>query len=330
MRKYLKELCDNVFLHNAFLYLLQSKGLTRPNDGGLSIQVPLIVDDNPNIRSYSGYDTLPTSPTEEFGFANFPWKQFAGGLSTCGFEQCVNGGSNAIFKLVDAKVQVLERSLEAYLNRMLLTSDGTGNSARDIYGLPRIIGGLAIDPATGLPSAPVQPEVGGLSAANADTAFWTSRLDDAGRAVAIRDGQPIPAAVPLTLKQISHMLNHLTIGNDGPDCIVLSMELWEGLEALFQPQLVQTNVAMAEAGFDNIRYRGVTFVWDRMVPADTAWFINTKYLNWDILGSCYMKMTPFMRPHDQDAQYAQILAVANLTTCDRRMHGVMCNRKAIC
>lgn len=330
MRKHLPGLCDNVFKHNAFLFWLMSKGRTRPHSGGLSIQVPLTVAENGNIRSYAGYDTLPINPTKEFGFVNFPWKQFVGGLSTCGFEECINSGNEAVFNLVKAKVTVLEKSMENYLNRMLLGSDGTGNNDKDIYGLPRIVGGLAIDPATNDPRCPVMPELGGLDPTDPECRFWSSLIDDTGVTCAIQDGTPLPAAVPLTLKQIGHMLNCLTIGSDGPDIIVTSKELWEGLEGLFGPQLVQTDPDLARAGFSNIVYRGVRIIWDHMVPPDTMYFLNSEYLYWEVLSKCYMKMTPFMRPHDQDAHYSQILSIANLTTCNRRMHGVLCNRKPLC
>lgn len=329
---YLRDLCDNWFRGNPALEAVMSKpGVQRSHDSGTHIQIPLIVAGNDNIGSYSAYDPLKTTPTKEFGYGQYPWRQFYAGLSTCGFEVCVNQGSKATFNLVDMKLKVLKMSLQDKLSEWFLTSTGRGNNKKDPYGLPRILGGITQPDDQGR-VAPIMPELGGLDASDPACSWWSAYIDDGGRQAALNAGEPAPAPRPLTVNLLYK--TYLCIGKNGrankPDCILMSKELWIDLASQLQTQVLQSSTRDFELGAESINWMGVRIVWDDQIPPDTVLFLNSDYLNWDYLSDCYMKMRPWITPLNQDASYTQILSIANLTTCSRMMHGMLCNVRPLC
>lgn len=55
-------LVDNIFKDSAFLaFMRMSDGIIH-QDGGERIRIPLMYGDNSTVKSYSGYETLDTTP----------------------------------------------------------------------------------------------------------------------------------------------------------------------------------------------------------------------------------------------------------------------------
>lgn len=330
--KFLPDLCDNWYKGNPFLNALMGSGISRPNDGGTGIQVPLTVAGNDNIGSYRAYDTIPIKPTDEFGYVTFPWRQWAAGLSVCGLEECMNNGRQSIFNLISAKQNVLKNSVENYLSNMLLTSDGRGNNNKDIYGLPRILGGITQPDDQGR-TAPIYSELGGIDPINPDCAFWSAWIDDGGVAAAAAAGEPAPPPRPMTLKELQRAWT--CIGDNGltnkPNFIAMGKDLYLDFLAQLGPMAgVNTNGNTISTGWTQVEWLGITVVWDNNIPPGTVMFINTNSLNWDYMSSCYMSQRPWVSPMNQDAKYQMILSVNNLTTCNRAHNGLLCNLRPVC
>jgi hypothetical protein len=81
-------------------------------DGGYQITNPLTVGRNPNVASYEYYDQLPISQTNEFTTVTYYWSRVAGSVIISDQEEDENRGESAIFKLMKAKMDVLEESIK--------------------------------------------------------------------------------------------------------------------------------------------------------------------------------------------------------------------------
>src|SRR5690606_34921063 len=71
---------------------------------------------------------------------------------------------------------------------------------------------------------------------------------------------------PLTLGLINSMITATSRGNDKVDLIVTTPELWDALWELLQKQQRYEAVRVADTGFDEIRFRGRSVVYDDDCP----------------------------------------------------------------
>ena len=71
------------------------------------------------------------SPSEVLSAATYDYKQLAGNVTISGLEQIKNSGTEAIINLLEARINVLEKSLMNSLSTSLY-SDGTGTSGKEV------------------------------------------------------------------------------------------------------------------------------------------------------------------------------------------------------
>ena len=128
----------------------------------------------------------------------------------------------------------------------------------------------------------------------------------------------------LTLAAMSTMYNNVSVGNDQPTIIISDQDEYEKYESLLQPQLRYTDATVADAGFQNLLFKGAPCTYDNNSNVDgKMYFLNTKYIRLVAHSDVWFKPTPFVRPTNQDARYAQILCYGNLTTSNRARQGVL-------
>ncbi|MGW8179694.1 MAG: hypothetical protein ACWGQW_13180, partial [bacterium] len=90
-------------------------------------------------------------------------------------------------------------------------------------------------------------------------------------------------------------------------------------------------------GYESVRFKGADVIWDEMMPdietgvtydsaswsKGTMFFINSDFMELVIDSATDFITTPFVRPENQDARVAQILAMMNLTCMNRRKQGII-------
>ena len=130
-------------------------------DGGHEITNPLTLGRNPNITSYEYFDEQPIAQTSEFDTVTYNWARVAGSVVISDQEEDENQGAAQIFKLMKAKIDVLEESIKEKFSEYLYAS-GAGT---DPQGL-----GLLI------PDDPTTGTVGNINRAN-ETQWRTSAYD---------------------------------------------------------------------------------------------------------------------------------------------------------
>ena len=293
LKNYVPKLADNVFTARPLFYALTNGQTIRRISGGAKIVVPIIYGTNSPAASYSGDEALSTTAQTGITAAEYDWKQYAATVTITGIEEAKNNGEAEIIDLLEGKVMQTEETIIQNMNEMFY-GDGTGNSNKDWIGLDLIVG----KPNTAL---------GGIDPTDSGNSWWKSDEHD-------MDGA-------LTVKQMGTTYNNVSVGNDQPTIVIGTQALYESYEALLEPNLRYTDTKVADAGFQNLLCKGAPVTFDGDVTAGEIFFLNTKYLRLVAHTETWFQTTPFVRPTNQDARYAQILCYGELTCSNRARQG---------
>ncbi len=298
---HIPKLVDNVFTARPFFYFLKQAGQIKMVGGGHKIVQPLMTGLNSSAASYSGYDQLNITAQDGITAAEFPWKQYAASIVISGIEEAKNRSEEEIIDLLEAKTAQAEHTIIEKLDQMLITGDGTGNSGKDWAGIKTLVAGH-----------PNDTSIGGINPTT--NSYWASYRE--------------ATAEVLSLGKMSTAYNTVSEGADQPNMILTTQALYEKYEALLQPQLRFADAGTADAGFQNLLFKGAPVLYDSYVDAGYMYFLNTKYLRLVGHSDNWFRPTPFVRPNDRDARYAQILLYGNLTVSNRNRQGVLTGKTA--
>ena len=299
LKNYVPKLADNVFTARPLFYALTNGQTIRRVNGGAKIVVPIIYGTNSTAGSYSGSDTIATTAQTGITAAEYDWKQYAATVTITGIEEAKNNGEAAIIDLLEGKIMQAEQTIIQNMNTMFY-GNGAGNGGKDFLGLNALVG-------VGNDSGSA---IGGIDATDSDNSWWRSSLTNQGGA--------------LTLAAMSTMYNNVSVGNDQPTIIITDQDEYEKNEALLQPNLRYTSADVADAGFQNLLFKGAPVTYDSDTDLDgKMFFLNTKYLRLVAHTETWFQPTPFVRPTNQDARYAQILCYGQLTTSNRSRQGML-------
>ena len=296
LQNYQPTLVDNIFKDLVLLNHLNEKGRVRVEEGGTQIIEPLMYAVNDTVATYSGYDTIDLTPQDGISAAEYDWKQMAASIAISGIEEAKNRGTEAIIKLLNAKIMQAEMSLKSTLNEQLFGSAAGGN---DFNGLGNIVGTQ-------------NNTVGGI---NSTTNTWWNPT------------QATTMAATLSLQNMADVYNRASKGSDVPDIIVTNTSLFEKYESLLTNNVRYQDVAKANAGFQNLMFKQTPIVFDLELAVDTSdapmYFLNTKYLKLTGLNGYWFSTSEFMNGTvaGVDARYALVLAYGQLTCSNRARQG---------
>jgi hypothetical protein len=299
LQNYQPTLVDNIFKDLVLLNHLNSKGRVQVEEGGTSIVEPLMYAVNNTVGSYSGYDAIDLTPQDGITAAEYQWKQMAASIAISGIEESKNRGTEAIIKLLNAKIMQAEESLKSSLNTMLY-SDGTGNGSKDFNGLGNIV-------------ATVNNTVGGI---DSTTNTWWNPFQDT-------------SATTLSQADMGNVYNQISKGSDVPDLIITNTNLFEKYESTLSLQVRYQDVAKANAGFQNLMFKQTPLVFDLAIAADATsapmYFLNSKYLKLTGMNGHWFNTTDFQNGTvaGVDARYALVMAYGELTCSNRARQGYL-------
>jgi hypothetical protein len=327
-------LFDNIFKDSAFLAALRDMGAVTKQDGGERIRMPLMYEGNSTIKSYAGEETLDTTLQDGITTAFYEWKELGGTIGITRKEERQNSGESAIIELLQSKIKQAEMQMRETLNTQLIrgTVSGAtfvpGNSGKDLnplfYFLRKLNG---TDPTTG-------GNVGNISGSTYSwwrhqTAVADSASKDTGNAFAVS------VSTYAGLKVAARRLyNFCSRGSGGsPNLGLADQVTFETYENALDTQVRYVNTRMADMGFDNIKLRGATLIWDEVVPdvdngtaaitSGTLALLNTNFYRLIIDSQTDIVTTPFVEPENQTVKTAKILFMGNAAVSNLRKHGVL-------
>ncbi|KKM96307.1 hypothetical protein LCGC14_1179380 [marine sediment metagenome] len=323
---------DNIFKDSAFLALLRLNDAVESQNGGERIRAPLMYGKNSTVKSYEGADTLDTTIQDGMTTAFYEWKEIGGTIGITRKEERQNSGEAAKLNLLRAKVKQAEMSLREVLNQQIVqgtVSSATfvpGNDVKDLNPLGYFLRKLnATDPTTG-------GDVGNIAG---DTYSWWRHRTAAynGDSDAGVDFKISATSFKGLIVNLRRSYNYCSRGSGGSPNIVLFDQIsYETYENALDQKVRYTNTKLADMGFDNIKLRGATCIWDEQVPdidsgtvaitTGTAFFLNTNFYKLIIDAETDVVTTPFVEPENQTVKTSKILFMGNTAVSNLRKHGV--------
>lgn len=293
LSKVRKKFADNIFTRIPLLMWLKNKASIAEN-GGASIVVPLMYAKNTTAKSYSGYGIIDTTPQEGLSAAQYKWAQYAASVSISGLEnRTQNVGDKAIIKILESKVKQAEMSLRDKMDIDMWASSTTGTN---ILALPTIV-----DTTT---------SIGDVS--KSANSWWQAQVIASGSF----------AAQGLSdMRHLYNLIMNQSLDNSAPDFVISTQLVYEFYEGTVQPQMRFTDTAMADAGFENLKYKGATYTFDGNVPSGNLYMLRSENLKLSYDKNTNFITSPFIQPTNQDAKVAQILWAGQLTTDNTRKLG---------
>lgn len=302
-----REIADNISNTNAILSSIKKYGGQKTISGGSIILEELNFAENPNVGWYSGYDTLPLNAADVVSAAQYTIKQASAQVIISGLEKLQNSGKEQMIDLLDARISAAESTLQNLIVKGIY-SDGTGASGKQLTGLKAAV---SLTPTTGT--------YGGID--RATWTFWRNRkAKGAGTDFAgTLDKTTIGA-------QMMAMFLGLNRGTDRPTLIVMD----EGYFATYMSSLTAdqrfVDADTANRGFTNITFMGVPVVMEPQasgMPANTAYFLNTKYLKFRPHRDRNFTSLELGRSTNQDAETHAMVWAGNLTCSNCKLQGVI-------
>lgn len=271
---------------NALVAWMFASDRVETEDGGANITNPMTFGRNPNISSFQYYDAQPMVQTNEFNTVGYGWSRVGGSLIMSDQEQDENRGEAQIFKLLTAKMDVLEASIqEKFSSYFYATGSGT-----DPNGLGNVI-----------PDDPTTGTIGGISRAT-ESQWRTSAYQFSGNL----DSTNIEEA-------FDDILMDLKLKGDKPDLILLGRNIVRTYRQAVRDKLMinigdtKSGKAMYDLGFEGFTHNGVMCMYDEDCGVNRAYFINSKYLRLHILKGVNMKVKELVAPWNVDAIGRRVL-----------------------
>ncbi len=333
---YRPKLVDNIFKSGAFLAALRQYDGIRYQDGGERVQELLMYEENDTFGSYRGYDQLTVKPQDGITSAFYPWTEIGGTITISRREERQNSGEAAILNLLQQKIKQAEMSIKSKVNQQLIQGTlGTqqmypGNDTKDLNPLGWFLRYAPnTDPTTG-------GNVGDIAAAT--YSWWRPNIATFGGSAATGHKFGLTVSTYAGFKVGLHrMFNYCTRGADGssPNLVVSDQMSYEIYENALDQQVRYTDQALGDMGFQNIKLKGATMVWDELVPdiygsaatcstVGSAFFLNTQFYKLVIDKQTDFITTPFVEPENQTAKTAKVLFMGQATCNNPRKLGLTC------
>lgn len=271
---------------NALMAWVFSTNRVEYEDGGYQISNPLVVGRNPNVTSMEYYDQIPVQQTNEFTTVNYTWSRVVGTSIISDQEEDENKGASMIFKLMKAKLDVLEESIKEKFSEYLYSAGG----GVDPLGLPALI-----------PDDPTTGTLGGINRAT-ETQWRTSAYDFDGGLNATNIEEAF-----------DDILMDLTLKGDKPDLILAGRNIFRLYRAAVRDKIVlnlsdtSNGKRMMDLGFGGLAHQQIPMLYDEDCPVNKAYFINSKYLRLHILKGVNMRVKQLSSPWDTDASGSRIV-----------------------
>ncbi len=298
-----KKIGDTISRNNVLIAEIRRRGRARPVGGGRAIVQPLMIGtENANFQWYVGREALNVAGQEVLTSAEFPWKQYACGVSISGLEMLINDGEEQVIDMMAARVEHAEKTIA---NQMHASAhgDGTGSGGKEF-------GGLAL-----LVSTSAGATVAGINSGTAT--WWDNKRSATG-------GAPSSSTI------YSYMLGlnlNLCRGTDRPNLIVSDNTWYSAYAQSLVANQRFMDKTLASGGFENIMFQMTPVVPDGgqggYAPA------GMRFLNLDTITlSMHRKRNNVVlagprRPLTEDSDTVIIAGAGNWTIDNRMLNGVL-------
>ena len=291
---------DQIFDGTPFWFWLKDKGKLKTENGGRFLSEPVRYAKSERIKFIKKGGTVTLSDQEFLTTAKYDWKYLVDSIVRFGVDDQQNRGKNLIINLMQAKLDNSKDSLTDKMEEVLFADNSADPDA--FHGLQTLV---ADDPTTGV--------VGNIDPAV--NTWWQNQTKNmTGLSFAVHG-----------VSEMRTMLNNVGKNQrkDTPDIIVGGQTPYEDYEDTVLEQKRIVNQKLGDAGFENIQFKGIPFIWSPQ-GGTRIYFLNTTFLSFTYDPLYFFDMTEWKPIPDQvNDRAAQIITAGNLVTNKRRVQGVM-------
>ena len=301
LRHHVSKFADNNTNNNALLTRIKQNGMIETVSGGYELVFNLDYGGNGTYQRYDGYDALDVSASEMLTAAKYDWAQIAMHVTASGKEIRMNSGEAAMKRLVKERVASTKRT-------------AANNFSTDIYSsgaLTNQIGGIAH-----LIQTNGQGTVGGINSTT--YTWWRNQFKE--------------MTGTNTYASIQADMNSLWLscvrGNDKPDLLVSTHDLYAAYEATLQTNQRYTESKMAALGFEALKYKSADIIFDSdstnfTTTGERMYFVNTDYIKLIQHSDAQWSQADEKVPTNQDAVIIPMYWMGQLVCTNRARQGIM-------
>ena len=296
---------DIYFLDNVLLWKLLGNGnleneLVKAHetvDGGLKIRVPLEYAES-NSGSYGNTTKISQGKVDIYNAARFRWAGYYASNTIDLKDKIQNAGDAAMIKLANGKIRNIQKTIRKKMGTDIY-AQSTGGDAVSEYAFLGL-GNLFLA-TVGTPYGSIEEE---------DMADWKANN--------------ITTAEAINFKNLQKCRRTPNIGQndkDKPNLYITTDLLKDGFERTLHVQARYKDVDMADAGFENVLFKGQPVVADDRQTAGYCDCLNTRYLR--LRAHSMYNFTPpvWKANNDQpDVWTADQRFMGQLTTNNRKAH----------
>ncbi len=279
---------DNIMSSKPLLWALKNAGRIKTFHG-TGIKVPLMYAEAANHGTYADDDVFATAANVGLGSARWDWRQYYGLVHFTGIELAENSGREAIISLLEARMEQVELTVAENLDQILWVGTDTSPSWQ---GLEKAVG-------------TIDNVVGDIDSTT--YTWWEAQYDATSEAV--------------SLTRMRSLYNSASEGNDHPSNIFTTLEGFESYEDLIDDNARFLDPTMADAGFQNLMFKGAPMAFDKYVPDGDMYFLNLKYITLAKLDDVWFTPSEFLAPTNADVKYKHIKCYGNLVLSNRARQG---------
>ena len=138
-----KNISDTVSRGNIVISELRRRGRIHSIGGGRTITQPIMMgQENANFQWYVGREGLNIAGQEVLTSAEFPWKQYACGVSISGLEMLINDGEEQVIDMMMQRTKHAEKTIANQMHKSA-HGNGTGSGGKEFGGMGLLISDTA-------------------------------------------------------------------------------------------------------------------------------------------------------------------------------------------
>ena len=341
-KHYIPQLVDNIFKSNVVTYRLLAK--SQPVSGGYKVVQPVeyaksaASDGSAQNGWYKGQDAMAYGASDIIKSAEYDWSQAFGTITISAREENINSGPEAVLDLLQAKLNNVGRVMRDDFAKAIY-SDNNPEHASSYT--------VSADAPAGLQHVIAKDRtLGGINSNTTGNEWWDGGFVADGSLSAETGAAE---GVPMTFDNIKdsskpeyiqtifrNAYKDLSIGADVPTMIVTNQVCFDAYESTLtdQKRFGASSSTLADAGFQNLLYRGIPVVVDQALDlyegadadedaAHHMFFLNEKYMGYKHHSKRNFVFDGYEKPVDRDIRVGKILWMGALCFSSPRMLGIV-------
>lgn len=290
------EVFDGISTNNALVWMLRQSGNIKISDGGRTFTHPLMYALNSSFAARAHDATIPTPDGQTHTHSEWTPAVIDGSITLFKLHQAMNQGKPVILKYLEEKKQSAITSITEILGDELV--DGTG-TAPSWDSLETIV------------STTNTTTVGTIAGSDATWQNYSAAI--AGAFNTSNNG----------ITAMDLMIRGTTFGMHSPRAIFTTSAVY-GLYYISQAGNIRYyNEELADAHFEHLTFGRRPVLWDDNIDAGLLYGVDTDSLWLQVLKMGNLVTTEFVPSSNQLSDVALMYLFGQLTTGNRRVHGVV-------